>query len=80
MINADDKWPGIGPTPYEKGAIVMTTHAELNEPVDELTAEELDLITGGMWGFSGYGSSSGSGSGPGSKEFVFTKRVDIGSP
>jgi hypothetical protein len=58
----------------------MTTHAELNEPVDELTEDELDLVAGG-W-FAGWGSSSGSGSGSGlsSKEFTITKRMDSGSP
>jgi hypothetical protein len=40
--------------------MVMTPHAELNEPVDELTADELDLVAGG-W-FAGWGSSAGSGS------------------
>jgi hypothetical protein len=40
--------------------MVMTPHAELNEPVDELTADELDLVAGG-W-FAGCGSSAGSGS------------------
>jgi hypothetical protein len=54
----------------------MTTYAELNEPVDELTEDELDLVAGG-WGFYGWGSTSGSGSG--SKEFTFTKRVDSAS-
>jgi hypothetical protein len=56
----------------------MTTHAELNEPVDELTEDELDLVAGG-W-FAGWGSSSGSGSGLSSKEFTITKRMDSGSP
>ena len=57
--------------------MMTTPHAERNEPVEELTADELDLVAGG-WNFSGWGSSSGSGSSP--KEFTFTKRADSGSP
>jgi len=41
--------------------MMITPHAELNEPGDELTADELDLVAGGMWDFSGY-KSGGSGS------------------
>jgi pectate lyase len=40
--------------------MMTTPHAERNEPVDELTADELDLVAGG-W-FAGWGTSSGSGS------------------